>query len=75
MEKIQHFKEIISWLIPLIIILVIWEAVWKLIAMWKAGRNNDLAWFICIALVNTIGILPIVYIIMQRKKSKSDATD
>jgi hypothetical protein len=60
--------EIFMNFMPLIIILIIWELVWKLIAMWKAGRNNQLAWFICIALINTAGILPIVYILMQRKK-------
>ena len=47
---------------------MIWDSVWKLIAMWKAGRNNHLAWFIFIALINTVGILPIVYILMHRKK-------
>lgn len=57
---------------PVIILLVIWEAIWKLIAMWKAGRNNHLAWFICIALINSIGILPIIYILMHRKKPEQE---
>ncbi|MBI4931355.1 MAG: hypothetical protein HY841_11370 [Bacteroidetes bacterium] len=69
MEKLQHLHEILAWLLPVIIILSIWEAIWKLIAMWKAGRNNHLVWFICIALINTVGILPIVYILMHKKKS------
>lgn len=69
MEKLQHIQETLAWLVPVIIILGIWEAVWKLIAMWKAGRNNHLAWFICIALINTIGILPIVYLIIHKKKN------
>ena len=67
MHNFHHFHESYVWIIPLIIVLVLWDAVWKLIAMWKAGRNNHLAWFICIALFNTVGILPIVYILMQRK--------
>ncbi|HXB39559.1 MAG TPA: DUF5652 family protein [Bacteroidia bacterium] len=57
-------------LIPIIIALAVWEAVWKLIALWKAGRNNHLAWFICIALINTAGILPIVYILKYRRKNQ-----
>ena len=68
---IQQLQGTYYWLIPSLIILVIWETVWKLIAMWKAGRNNHLAWFICIALINTVGILPIVYILMYRKKSNN----
>lgn len=58
--------------IIVLIIAFIWEATWKLIAMWKAGRNNHLAWFICIALINTVGILPIVYILMHRNKPATD---
>lgn len=63
----QSLHEL-AWLVPVIIIITVWEAVWKIIAMWKAGRNNHLAWFLCIALINTVGILPIVYILMHRNK-------
>ena len=65
----QNLLSILPWFIPLIIIVAIWDSVWKLIAMWKAGRNNHLAWFICIALISTIGILPIIYILIQRKNT------
>lgn len=65
----NHFLENYGFLIPLLSILFVWELVWKLIALWKAGRNNQLAWFIVIALVNTVGILPIIYLIIQKKKS------
>jgi hypothetical protein len=57
-------------LIFLIVVIVIWEAIWKGIGMWKAGRNNQLAWFIVILLINTIGILPIVYLLWFQKKKK-----
>jgi len=63
-----------SWLIPVIIILSVWELVWKYIAMWKASRNNHLAWYICIAVLNTAGILPIVYLLLHRSKSDTIAT-
>ncbi|MEO6884313.1 MAG: DUF5652 family protein [Bacteroidia bacterium] len=72
MGHCQHLQEIVISLMPLIIFLIIWELIWKLIALWKAGRNNHLAWFICIALINTGGILPIIYILRHRKKSESE---
>ena len=53
--------------IIVIILLAIWEGVWKLIAMWKSARNNQLAWFICLAIFNTVGILPILYILLFQK--------
>lgn len=52
------------WLVPL----MIWEAVWKGIALWKSGRNNQLAWFICVLVINTVGILPIIYLVWFQKK-------
>lgn len=45
-----------------IIFLVIWEATWKAIALWRSARNNQMKWFVCIFIFNTIGILPIVYL-------------
>ena len=66
MDSLLH--DYLPWLITGIVVLAIWDSVWKLIALWKSARNNDLAWFICIAVINTIGILPIVYILMNRKK-------
>ena len=64
--------------IPLIIILlliplIIWEAIWKGIGMWKAARNGQLGWFIAILIINSIGILPIAYLyFFQKKQETSD---
>ena len=56
--------------ITCICVLTLWEVIWKGVALWKAARNNDLAWFICIIVFNTVGILPIVYILMNRNKTQ-----
>jgi hypothetical protein len=53
--------------IIIIVLVAIWDAIWKLIAMWKCGRNNQLAWYICLAIFNTAGILPIIYIMCFQK--------
>ncbi len=31
-----------------ILLIVLWEYVWKVIALWKASKNNQKAWFICL---------------------------
>ena len=54
-------------LVSVIVLLAIWDGVWKLIAMWKSARNNQLPWFICLAIFNTVGILPILYITVFQK--------
>ncbi len=56
--------------VPFLIILGIWELVWKAIALWKSARNNQLAWYVFILVLNTAGILPIVYILWFQKKRK-----
>lgn len=58
----------------LIIPLVIWDGVWKLIALWKSARHGQLAWFICLAIFNTVGILPILYILLFQKNEAKRST-
>jgi len=69
MDATSVLLNTLVWLLPVIIVLAIWDVVWKIIAMWKSARNNHMAWFICIAIFNTAGILPIIYILLHRKKS------
>jgi hypothetical protein len=64
----QQIFSTFPWLLPVIIIAAIWDATWKIIGLWKSARNNHLAWFICIAVLNTLGILPIIYLLIYRKK-------
>jgi hypothetical protein len=45
-----------------IIPLILWELTWKGIALWKAGRNSQLPWFLALLILNTVGILPIIYL-------------
>ncbi len=63
------------WLAPMmiwIIPLLIWDAVWKAIGLWKSGRQNQLAWFVCIFIFNTAGILPIIYLAFFQKRNKEE---
>jgi len=72
----DYFSTITSQLgisIWFLIIIILWEAVWKLLALWKAARKGSVVWFIVLAIFNTVGILPILYIFVfskMKKKSK-----
>lgn len=70
MESLSNLPE---WLIILIVILALFDSVLKLIALWKSARNNHLVWFICLAIFNTVGILPIVYLILNKNKAIPNA--
>lgn len=45
-----------------IFIIVLWEAFWKLIALWRAAKKGDLVWFIAIFIINLFGLIPIFYL-------------
>lgn len=54
-----------SWLIPVV---AIWTLPWKGVALWKAAKQNDQKWFIVMLVINTLGILEILYIFYFSKK-------
>jgi predicted permease len=60
----------------ILVILGIWELFWKGMALWRASQNKQRNWFIGLLVINTIGILPIIYLkffqkkIVQRKDNK-----
>lgn len=68
MDTAVTTPEWLTALMPVIVILGLWSAVWKAIALYKAGGKKDLAWFIVLFIVNTLGILEIFYIFVFSKK-------
>lgn len=51
-----------------IAIAILWTLPWKGVALWKAAKNNDLVWFILLIIINTLGILEILYIFVFSKR-------
>ena len=50
------------WQILALAFVVISELIWKSIGLWAAAKKNDKVWFIIMFLINTAGILPIIYL-------------
>lgn len=48
-------------------LLAIWSLYWKGRALWKAARLGHLGWFIALLIINTAGILEILYIYIFSK--------
>jgi hypothetical protein len=55
-----------QWIIPIIIA---WSLAWKGIALWKAARNKSIVWFIVLLVINTLGLLEIVYIFLFSREN------
>lgn len=47
-----------------IMIILVWSFVWKGLALWKSARKNSPIWFLVILLINTFGILEILYLFL-----------
>lgn len=56
-------------------IAIIWTLAWKGLSLWKAARRGDRNWFIALLVLNTIGILDILYIYVFSKKEKAETAD
>jgi hypothetical protein len=57
----------------LLIPLMVWDLAWRGVALWKAGRHNHLVWFIFLLIVNSLGILPIIYLLYLKFSKKNQA--
>ena len=44
------------------LILFSWSILWKGLALWRAAQNTQKNWFIALLVLNTVGILEIVYL-------------
>lgn len=76
MDSIQIYTQLADYLgvsvgvaIFLIILVSIWSFIWKGFALWKSVKKNHLVWFIILLVVNTVGILEILYIFVFSKLS------
>lgn len=48
----------------LLLIAVAWSLVWKGLALWKSARINQPVWFVVLLVINTLGILEILYLFL-----------
>jgi len=69
MQEIQQFlTQQYMIYTPILMLLFIWSFIWKGIALWKAAQNQSKIWFVVLLIVNTVGILEIIYIFCCSKK-------
>lgn len=53
----------------IIFALIIWSLIWKGLALWHSAHQGSKNWFIAILILNTAGILEILYLfVFARKK-------
>ena len=69
MEQFNIFYANNKWLF---ILIMIWALFWKGCALWIAGKKDEKKWFLALLILNTAGILEIIYIFYFSKKKWAD---
>jgi hypothetical protein len=49
------------------ILALLWSLSWKGVALWKAARNHEKGWFVALLILQTVGILEILYIFLFQR--------
>lgn len=65
--KLEISLSTLTWIL---IILLVWSAVWKGFALWKSAKRHEKWWFIALMIINTVGILEILYLYVFSKDRK-----
>lgn len=67
----NFFGGLMSFIGVFLLPFVIWSIFWKGWALWRAAKNDSKPWFIALLVINTLGILDILYIFVFGKKKGS----
>jgi len=68
---VNYFNPIPQFNPILILALLVWSMFWKILALWRAAKNNQRYWFIGVLLLNTFGIIELVYLFKFAKNKLS----
>lgn len=49
---------------------IVWSLIWKGIALWRAAKSDSKNWFVALMIINTMGILEILYIYIFSKRAE-----
>lgn len=52
------------------LLLALWTIIWQGFALWHSARAGQRNWFLANLILNTLGIIPIIYLIWFRPKGK-----
>jgi hypothetical protein len=55
-----------------VLLLAAWSLFWKGLALWHSGRRGQPWWFVIMLVVNTAGILEIIYLFFVAKLKFKD---
>ena len=66
---LTNFPNFTGWLLfPLIV----WSLYWKGRALWKSAKKGQKVWFVFFLVINTVGILEIIYLLFLSDRTNKE---
>jgi predicted neutral ceramidase superfamily lipid hydrolase len=47
--------------------ILIWSIFWKGLALWHSARNKQKYWFVVLLIINTVGLLEIIFLVFLKR--------
>jgi hypothetical protein len=70
-EKYMHYDISSTW-VSVFVLVAMWDLAWKGVALWRAAHNNHLGWYVALLIINSAGLLPIIYLLTHRSTDQPD---
>lgn len=58
------------WFGSFVAVFALWSLVWKGFALWRAARTGEKWWFMAFLVINTVGLLEILYLFLFTRGEK-----
>lgn len=68
----ETLSALILLFLPFFLLLLVWSFFWKGLALWHAAKRNEAWWFLVLLVVNTAGILELIYLFAIAKLKLSE---
>ncbi|OGM12550.1 hypothetical protein A2V80_01000 [Candidatus Woesebacteria bacterium RBG_16_39_8b] len=62
----KNYSQLFMYLIPFLL----FDVIMRGMALWRASRAGQKGWFIALLIVNSLGLLPLFYLLTHKSKKK-----
>ncbi len=71
----KNMEKILFENVWIIIVALLWTVPWKAAALWRSARRAQMGWFLTMLIINTLGILEILYIFFFSRREVPSQTE
>ncbi|OHA92343.1 MAG: hypothetical protein A3J09_02630 [Candidatus Zambryskibacteria bacterium RIFCSPLOWO2_02_FULL_51_21] len=75
MESINTLAALVGIPVWAIVFVIVWTIAWKGLALWRAAGLRQKWWFAALLIINTLGILEIIYLFLVSRNYKVEVVE